>query len=163
MQSSEPSFDLITIHPGFVGGRNDLATTIGELLEGTNPLFIAPVLGQNAAQNGGAPTANAVDVDDVAKAHIDSLRDEVKGGQAFILDNAGGEFAWNDAKAIVDKHFPEAVKSGVLPNDGSSEPHFFALFDNSLAEETFGKLKTHEETVKAVVQQYLELKEKELK
>jgi nucleoside-diphosphate-sugar epimerase len=160
LKANSPVFDVITIHPGFVGGRNDLARNADELLQGTNSLFIAPVLGQDASKRGGASAANAVDVDDVAKAHIESLRDDVPGNQAFILDNVGGDFAWNDAKKVVEKHFPEALKSGILSNDGSSNPHFFGKLDIELTEKTFGKLKTHEETIVALVGQYLELKEK---
>ncbi|KAK5722677.1 hypothetical protein LTR15_005909 [Elasticomyces elasticus] len=160
---SEISFDVITILPGFVGGRSDNATNVAELLDGTNFWFLAPILGKEAAKNAGSQVANTVHVDDVAKAHIESLSDKVTGNQSFILSNQGGEMQWNDSKAIVSKHFPEAVKSGLLPNDGVIEEHFFMSCDNQSTVKAFGELKSFEEIISGLVEQYLELQAQEKK
>ncbi|TKA65418.1 hypothetical protein B0A55_09751 [Friedmanniomyces simplex] len=156
----KPQFDVIHILPAFVGGRNDLAQNVEQLCTGTNFYFLAPVLGQEATEAAGPRVANYIDVDDVAKAHVKSLNEEVAGDQSFLLTNKGDDMKWNDAKEIAAKHFPDAVKSGLLPNDGDISPYMVIYSDISKTEETFGRIKSFEESVKAVVGQYLELKEK---
>ncbi|KAK5685260.1 hypothetical protein LTS10_003338 [Elasticomyces elasticus] len=156
VEKEKPSFDVIHIHPSFVGGRNDLARNLEELKTGTNFYFLAPVLGQEAATAAGPRVASYVDVDDVAKAHVLSLDDKVAGNQSFMLSGEG-DMAWDGAKVIAAKHFPDAVGK-VFPNDGESAPFPFSVpADNSKTVKTFGKLRTYEETVKAVVGQYIEL------
>jgi len=154
---NDRSFDIITIHPGYVGGMSDVAKSTSELLSGTNSKFLAPVLGKAAAERAGSAAANPVDVEDVAKAHIESLRDDIVGDQAFLLTNKGGDVDWNDAKTITAKHYPEAVKSGRLPNDGVIPQYFFLRCDIEGTENTFGKLKSFEDTITGLVGQYLEL------
>jgi nucleoside-diphosphate-sugar epimerase len=160
MDRTKPSFDLVTIHPAFVGGRNDTANKASDLLDGTNPYFLAPVLGKEASKKAGANMANVVDVDDVAKAHIESLNKRIPGNKAYLLVNKGGDMAWNDAKTIVQKHFPNAV-GRQLPNDGSIEPHFFLHHDIEETEKLFGPLKSFEDTITGLVDQYLSLLAKE--
>ncbi|TKA69463.1 hypothetical protein B0A55_08330 [Friedmanniomyces simplex] len=157
------TFDTITIHPGFIGGRSDVVKDTLGLLSGSNLKFLAPVLGKEATENAGASVANPVDVGDVAKAHIESLRDGVVGSQAFLLTNKGGGVNWNDAKTITAKHFLEVVETGQLPNDGAIEENFFLRCDIEKTEETFGKLKGFEDTIKGLVSQYLELLAKDQK
>lgn len=160
MHDHQPAFDLITVHPSFVGGRSDTANTAAELLTGTNPYFLAPALGKGVVSVIGANMANAVDVDDVAKVHIEALNDRVPGNQAFLLTNNGGEFTWNDVTKIVQRRFPDAVGKQ-LPNDGSVEPHFYLRMDNERTVETFGPLKSFEDTIYGLAGQYLELLAKE--
>lgn len=160
MAEHKPSFDLINIQPSFVGGVSDIAKKSADLLEGTNPYFLAPIRGKDASAAVGAQVANFVDVDDVAKAHIEALNSSVKGNQDFVLTNKGGDEAWNDAKAVVSKHFPETVGK-LWPNDGSIEPHFFAPVDIEKTEATFGKLNGLDKIVEKLVRQYVELAEKE--
>ncbi|KAK5168166.1 uncharacterized protein LTR77_006734 [Saxophila tyrrhenica] len=160
MYRSQPKFDMITIHPAFVGGRNDFATSTEELLTGTNMGFFAPILGQEVVEKVGPRVAGLVDVGDVAKAHIESLDEKVAGNQAFLLTNKGGDVAWNDAKAVVQKKFPDAVGKQ-FPNNGSVEPHFWSRTDIEKTEKTFGKLTSFEETIEGLAGQYLELLAKE--
>ncbi|KAK5676551.1 hypothetical protein LTS10_010852 [Elasticomyces elasticus] len=160
MVENKPSFDMITIHSSFVGGINDTAKRAADLLEGTNTFFLAPLLGKEASQSAGANIANVVDVGDVAKAHIEALDDRVLGNQAFLLTNKGGDVAWNDAKAVVAKYYPNAVGKQ-LPNDGNIEPHFFVNMDIEKTEKTFGKLKSFEDTIGSLTGQYLDLLAKE--
>ncbi|KAK3070842.1 hypothetical protein LTR53_009733 [Teratosphaeriaceae sp. CCFEE 6253] len=162
VKKNSPHFDVIHIHPSFVGGRNDTARNIEELTNGTNFYFLAPALGQEAVKATGPLVANIVDVDDVAKAHVESLNESVAGNQSFFLTNAGGDVKWNDVRDIVAKHFPDAVAGGVLPNDGDA-PYVVIKVDIGKTEETFGKLKSFEETIVGLVGQYLELKGKEKK
>ncbi|KAK0255810.1 hypothetical protein LTR02_017719 [Friedmanniomyces endolithicus] len=160
VEKHKPQFDVIHIHPSYVGGRNDLAQTVEELCTGTNPIFLESVLGKDSDEYPGPRVANYIDVDDVAKAHVLSLSEKVAGGQSFLLTNEGGDMKWNDAQAIAKKHFPDAVKSGLLPNDFAEQQFMVLHCDISKTEETFGKIKSYEETIKALVGQYLELKEK---
>ncbi|KAK4951187.1 hypothetical protein LTR10_010159 [Elasticomyces elasticus] len=160
MVENKPSFDMITIHPSFVGGINDTAKRAADLLEGTNPFFLAPVLGKEVSKSVGANIANVVDVGDVAKAHIEALDERVQGNQAFLLTNKGGDVAWNDAKAVVAKYYPHAVGKQ-LPNDGNIEPHFFVNMDIEKTEKTFGRLKSFEDTIGSLTGQYLDLLAKE--
>jgi len=161
IKQHNPHFDLINIHPSFVGGRNDLARNVEELCTGTNFYFLAPALGLEATKAAGPRVANIVDVDDVAKAHVESLNESVAGNQSFSLTNKGGDMKWNDTRDIATKYFPDAVDSGVLPNDGDTSPYLVINADISKTEETFGKLKSYEETVVSVLAQYLELNEQE--
>nr|OQO25590.1 hypothetical protein B0A51_08183 [Rachicladosporium sp. CCFEE 5018] len=161
-KENKPVFDVITIHPSVVGGRHDNATSVADLLATTNAAFLAVVRGQEAVETSRPRIMAVIDVDDAAKAHIESLREDVKGGQAFLLTNRGGDLAWNDAKAIVDKHFSEAVEDGRLPNNGVSEPKWWITTDVEKTEKTFGKLKSFEETIVGIVE-HLELLAKEKK
>lgn len=160
MQKERPTFDVIWIIPSYVGGRDDLVHATAEFNHGTNRLFLASVLDGADAQNSGPRVMNVVHVDDVAKAHVESLDPRVAGDQAFLLTNKGGDARWDDAKDIVAKHFPEAVKDGLLPNNGSV-PHMEVHFDIAKTEDTFGKLKPFEEVVISVAEHYLELHAKE--
>nr|OQO21937.1 hypothetical protein B0A51_10453 [Rachicladosporium sp. CCFEE 5018] len=163
VEKHKPGFDLITIHPSVVGGRHDNATSVADLLATTNAAFLAVVRGQDAVETSRPRIMAVIDVDAAAKAHIESLREDIKGGQAYLVTNRGGDLAWNDAKAIVDKHFPEAVKDGRLRNDGVSEPKWWITTDIEKTEKTFGKLKSFEGTIVGIVGQYLELLAKETK
>lgn len=60
----------------------------------------------------------------------------------------------------MEKHFPEAVKSGLLPNKGGLQSICCRL-EGGKTEETFGLEYTYEDAVVSVVEQYLELHEKE--
>ena len=68
---------------------------------------------------------------------------------------------WDDTKRYAEKHFPEAVNSGLLPNTGSI-PSMTMKFDVSKTEKQLGiKARSFEEMVVDVVGQYVELAEKE--
>ena len=62
---------------------------------------------------------------------------------------------WEDAIEIVNKNFPEAVKKGILPNNGATATKRTKI-DSSRTEKVFGfKFASYEEQVKSVVRQYL--------
>lgn len=59
------------------------------------------------------------------------------------------------------RRFPEAVKNGLLPNNGSN-PSVVSKIDASKTEKVFGiKFASYEDVVVSVVGHYLELLEKE--
>jgi nucleoside-diphosphate-sugar epimerase len=145
------SFDVIHLHPAFVEGRNDLATTPKAALTGTNKLLLGMVLGKKFE----APIAGAtVHVDDVARVHVQALNQNVPGNMSYILSHPT---EWNDAQDIVQRHFSHAVEKRVVPNCGFVETMELSI-DVSLTEDVFGPHMNFEEQVKSVVGHYVELR-----
>ncbi|TID14260.1 NAD dependent epimerase/dehydratase [Venturia nashicola] len=153
MKRQSPSFDLIHLHPSFVLGKNDIATTTREAMQGTNSIVLGMVLGKPMDSIASA----SVHLEDVARVHVQALDQIVPGNQFYILSQ---ETEWSCVCHVVDEAFSEAVESRLLPNCGSAETHE-VLVDSSLTEAIFGfKHKALEEQVKSVVGHYLELKAK---
>ena len=101
------------------------------------------------------------DVRDVARVHVESLDEEkIVGNRSFAFDV--GNVTYEDANEIVRKAFPNVVETGVLPLDGTL-PAVSLKFDVQETIDLFGKLKPFEESVKALVGQYLQLKAREPK
>lgn len=68
---------------------------------------------------------------------------------------------WDDPKSYTEKHFPQAVEKGLLPNNGHSAS-LTILGDVSKTEEQLGiKSKTFENMIVDLVGHYIELLEKE--
>lgn len=151
MAANRPVFDVVYLHPSFVEGRNDLATTVRGALTGTNTLILGIVLGKQFGTYAGATVHN----EDVARVHVQALNPEIPGNTNYILSQPT---RWNDAKDIVRRAFPEAVQKRTLPNCGSTVTYPLAV-DTSLTERTFGfKHMGFEEQVLSVVGHYLELR-----
>lgn len=163
MKEQKPDFDVVWINPSYVGGRDDLATKVEDFNQGTNRYFLGAVVGEKMASAMPPAVKMYVHVDDVAKAHIESLdKEKVEGNQAFMLSSDGKGPGFNEQKEVVAKDFPEAVKSGVFAMDGSfMDLQCYA--DNSKTEKAFGKLKSFDEIVTSVVGHYLEMLEKKKK
>ncbi|KAH8843640.1 hypothetical protein MCOR27_007535 [Pyricularia oryzae] len=149
-----PGFDVVYLHPSFVLGHNDAATTPAQALKGTNAVVLAMLLGQRFGPYAGA----TVHVEDVARAHVAALAvDRVPGNQSYILSGPRPT-TWNDAKEIVERRFPEAIKSRMLVTRGSVDTTYLP-FDVSLTEETFGfEFTSFEEQVVSTVGQFIELR-----
>jgi nucleoside-diphosphate-sugar epimerase len=84
--SEEPPFDVIHIHPSFIFGRDDFATSTADFQTGTNrlPLNIALGLESEAQPN----TWN--DVGDTARMHVMALDEgKVAGNQSFLSSSSG--------------------------------------------------------------------------
>jgi nucleoside-diphosphate-sugar epimerase len=151
-QQPNPGFDMIHLHPSYVEGRNELASSPREALKGTNGLLLGLVLGKHFEGS----IANAtVHNDDVARIHVEALKPWVPGNQSYILSQ---KTRWNDALEIVKREFPEAVQKRTLPNCGSHQSHNIEI-DASWTEDVFGfKHQGFEEQIKSVVGHYLELR-----
>jgi len=106
----------------------------------------------------------SVHVDDVARAHVDGLKQSVPGNRDYILSSDAPEgIEWQDMIKFVKKDFPEAVENGVFKLQGSMPTRPWRL-QTSDTEEAFGwKHISLEETVKALAEQYLEFVEVEKK
>jgi nucleoside-diphosphate-sugar epimerase len=151
----KPEWDVINIMPSFVIGDNELVTDPKLIIDGTVGAAFVQVLGYG----GRGPTpSTSVHVADVAKLHVEALDPKIAGGQSFLASSGGIEGTnWSDAIEIVSRNFPEAVKKGVLPNNGTSQTKKTKV-DVSRTEEVFGfKFLSYEEQVKSVTRQYLGL------
>jgi nucleoside-diphosphate-sugar epimerase len=149
-----PEWDVINIMPSFVIGENELITEPAGLCDGTNAAMFAQVLGKDSGW--GAVPSTSILVDDIAKLHVEALDAKIPGNQSFLAVSEGEQgTVWKDAIEIVNRNFPEAVKKGVLPNNGTSATKRTKI-DSSRTEKVFGfKFASYEEQVKSVVKQYL--------
>jgi len=148
----DPKFDLIHLHPSYVEGRNDLASSPREVLHGTNGLVLGLILGKRFDGS----IANAtVSNRDVARCHVEALSPWVPGNQSYILSQKTN---WNEALDIVKREFSDAVQKRMLPNCGYHASHEIEI-DASWTEDVFGlRFQGYEEQVKSVVRHYLELR-----
>jgi len=159
VKDENPHFDVVNIMPSFFIGRSELIASPKEITNGTNGVAFGPVLG--VSSNFANPGAT-IHSDDVAKVHVLALDPKVQGNQNFGMMSGGVEGnTWGESIDVVKKHFPEAVKDGRLPVNGS-QPTKRLLFDSSRTEEVLGiKFRNYEEQVIDVTKHYLELLEKE--
>jgi nucleoside-diphosphate-sugar epimerase len=156
MREKKPEFDVINIMPSFVIGDNELITDAGLLCDGTVKAALAQILGKDS---GWGPTpSTSVHVEDVAKLHVLALDPKIAGNQSFLASSEGvNGTTWSDAIGIVNRNFPEAVRKGILPNNGTAITKRTRI-NASRTEEVFGiKFQSYEEQVKTVVKQYLSL------
>ncbi|KAH8811362.1 hypothetical protein F5884DRAFT_876580 [Xylogone sp. PMI_703] len=151
-----PRFDLITIIPPWVFGRDELCTDSASLLsESSNSALLTLLQGTKIDR---VKAGVSVLVDDLAKIHVLALNPKIEGNQAFVTSSNGIDgMVWDDIFEIVKKYFPEAVADGRLSLTGGQPTHPVRL-DSRKTEDTFGiKLASYEEQVKSVVGQYLGL------
>ncbi|KAH8896584.1 NAD(P)-binding protein [Thozetella sp. PMI_491] len=155
IKNSKADFDIVTIIPSMILGRDERATTVDELLGGSsNAVLLNVLLGVETE----FPYANgAAYTQDTARAHVLALNPEVPGNQTFVV-NVMMEYA--DAIPIAKSHFPEAFASGIFKETGK-QPTTPILWDTSKTEKVLGlKLTPVEAIVKEVASQYLELSAK---
>lgn len=156
MAEKKPGFDLVSVMPGFVAGRNELAKTRAEVKSGTNGLFLNVLLGVRNEEGLWTTTAH---VDDVARVHVGALdRGLVRGGSnlGVVYNGVGGGIVWDEAIEIVRKHLPEEVASGVFPLGGTQRSNIMR-FDASETERVLGfKFKDFEEQIVSVARAYVE-------
>ncbi|KAF2738377.1 NAD(P)-binding protein [Polyplosphaeria fusca] len=155
IKRENPPFDLVHIFPCYIEGRDELATTPQAAFRGTNGLILGPVHGKDLADLGVGELGNfSVHIDDVALAHAKALDAKVPGNQGYVLST---EADWGQLLEIVAREFPEAVKSGRLPNNGKA-PSYPINFRHERSEEVLGfKFQRFEEHVKSVVGYFLTL------
>ena len=156
IKEKKPEWDLINIMPSFVVGDNEMVTDPKKVSDGTVSAAFAQVLGGDSGW--GAVPSTSVHVADVARLHVESLDPKIEGSQNFLAVSEGERGTiWGDAIEIVNRNFPEAVKKGILPNNGVALTKRTKL-DASRTEKVFGfKFQSYEEQVKSVVKQYLGL------
>ncbi|KAM0714261.1 hypothetical protein Q7P37_010048 [Cladosporium fusiforme] len=157
--TEKPGFDAIHIHPVIVLGRDELNLKAKDVSRGSNAFALNPVLG---VDNPTPFPMTVTHIDDISLAHIRALDPKVEGNQSFLLSNSGEEgYTWDSTKTVAAKHFPEAIASGLLPNNGTF-PGFAIKGDASKTEKLLGiKAKSFETMMVDLIGQYLELTEKE--
>ncbi|KAJ6103393.1 hypothetical protein N7486_005820 [Penicillium sp. IBT 16267x] len=158
VKENRPDFDLISILPGFIFGRDELCTTTDDFKSGsTNSVLLGLLQG---AQSSSPLSSNAVLVDDIARLHVSALDPKIEGNQAFVATADGVDgMVWEDAIGIVKKQFPHAVADGRLRTTGKQSTVVVRV-DGRKTEETFGiKLSGFEHQVKSLVTQYLQVTE----
>lgn len=101
---NEPKFDVVTLHPSFVIGRN-LTQTTADGIDGSNGMFWGSLFSEKAF----IPMA-AVDVRDVASAHIRALDVNTKEHSAVleVLLSAPEAVGWKWERVVefVNKRYP---------------------------------------------------------
>ena len=151
-QKNNPAFPVVTIHPSFVLGRADLATTVEELWAGTNRFALDLAIGTKLE----SPWSGAcVHVDDVAKVHVMALDQSFKGVRSFVLSMPA---KWDDVPQIVEKHFPAAVEEGLLSIDGRRPTNTIDIRGDETEKEFGFQFLDFEEQVKSVVGQLVAIK-----
>ena len=162
MKNEQPHFDAIHIMPTYVLGRNDLCDSTEGMQAISNSIPLNIVRAAGGEEGGLAAMAMVTNhVDDCARIHVEALDPKIAGGQSFMICYDWKlRPQWDEAKAIVEKKFPDAVKAGILPSGGHVESICCRL-ESKKTEEVFGFRHTYEEAVVSLVEQYLELYEKE--
>lgn len=153
-EEMRPAFDIIHLHPSFVLGRNGMVSTPNECMKGTNAMILGMLLGKDF---GSAFAGATVHVDDVAKCHVIAaagFRTE-PGCTSFILSQKS---RWNDAKAVAERLFPEAVAKKILVSSGDIGTTHIPI-DSSETEETFGfRFRNFDDQLYSLISQFLELR-----
>ncbi|XDG01670.1 hypothetical protein ABKA04_001285 [Annulohypoxylon sp. FPYF3050] len=144
-------FDLISILPSWILGRDELATNIDELRAGSNGMVIGWLL--DGGQSFGV-VGNAVLCADVARAHVRALESDIKGSQSFLLNT---EANWKDTPGIIKKYFPDVYESGIF-KEGIWYPSVPLRWDISKVQRVLGiELAGFDAIIKEVAEQYIEL------
>ncbi|KAI2463961.1 hypothetical protein F4781DRAFT_95481 [Annulohypoxylon bovei var. microspora] len=149
------NFDLISILPSWILGRDELATDTGEMRAGSNGMAIGWLLTGNQDFRA---VGNAVLCADVARAHVRALDPDIKGNQSFLLTT---EIRWEDTVDIAKKYFPDAFTSGLF-QEGLWQSAIPLKWDLSKVKDVLGiNLATHDTIIREVLSQYLELAKRE--
>jgi hypothetical protein len=157
MEKHKPLFDLITIEPVFVLGRDDTATNVDALFKGPNGTLLGPLIGQQQPRPVGCLP---VHVDDVALMHVRSLDPAIPGNEDYLSNSHSLEnMEWAQSFDIVKKHYPKECAEGIFKVDTTERPKTLKVrADSTKAEKAFGiTFKSFEEQILSIVGQYLEL------
>ncbi|KAL7917453.1 hypothetical protein ACQKWADRAFT_325739 [Trichoderma austrokoningii] len=156
VKENKPSFDLISVLPGWVFGADELATTPQDFeSSSTNSVLLGLLRGK---QSDIPLNGNTVLLEDAARIHVLALDPKIPGNQAFVAAADGIEgMAWEDSIKIVKENFPEAIAQGLVTTIGK-QPTVKIRIDARKTEETFGiKLAGLDEQVKSLVNQWIEV------
>ena len=157
IEEKQPAFSVVNILPALVLGRDDTATDAAGIVRGSNGVLMAPILGNEIP----IPLyGSTVHLEDVARAHVQSLDRAPQGNHDFVLagpDYSAVEFA--TSFEIVKSRFPQEYQAGLFKFDSVQPPVTLASkVDGSKAHQTFGfEPKGFEEQVVSVVEHYLEM------
>lgn len=157
VEHAKPHFETIQLLPGVIIGRDERAASVADLRRDTPQwlMRMAPILGEKQSDPMGSVP---VDVEDVAKAHVDAITDTVPGNSDYTLcTGPTADIVWDDMIETAKRYFPEKAGSRNMPLDGTL-PTMKWLVDTTKTEKAYGwKFKTFEETMKGMIGQYVEL------
>ncbi len=160
MEKNKPNFSLVRVLPGYIQGANELYVSADQMRDdavtGSNEGTMNTALGRPV---GHPRVTHQVFLDDVARAHVLALKEDVAkdGDNLLVVGNAGDSTPWEDVVPIIKRQFPEAVEKGTLTPKVEDE-NSIAHYDVSSSEKALGfKFAGLEEIVKSVVGQYLTL------
>jgi nucleoside-diphosphate-sugar epimerase len=161
VEKYRPGFSVVQILPGAIQGVDERATSVADLKANVPQweMRMAPLLGETCSE----PLVSVpVDVADVARAHVDAIKEEIVGNTDYALCvRESGSLRWNDMIEVAVKHFPKSAGSKKMPLGGTL-PTTKWVVDSEATEVAFGwEFRTFEETMKDVIGQYLKFAEKE--
>ncbi|KAL5334201.1 flavonol reductase [Aspergillus crustosus] len=146
VNEQHPHFDVATLHPVFVYGRNRVQEAASEL-GGTNGMLYQALLTGKLF----AGQYRGVHVDDVAAAHVKVLDESIKGLQPYLL--AGPARSWEEVEEFIHQRYP-SLPVNLEKADGTG-----SMVDTSKAEKELGlTFKGMEEQVGDVIDQQLSFK-----
>lgn len=85
VKNEKPQFDIISLLPSVIVGKNELHTTKEEVVASVNSVILGPLLDRKAE----ILLGQSVHVNDVAKAHIDSLNPSIPGNTRLMVSSEG--------------------------------------------------------------------------
>lgn len=154
VKKESPHFSVVHIHPGYVLGRNGLATTADMAKKGTNIMVLSVAFGSKTEE---LRAGGVVHLDDVARVHVDALDEakvKVSGARSFLMSVPA---VWDEVPKVIKKDYQHAMEKKVIKDDGS-QPTSPINFDVTDTEQTFGlRFKNFEEQARSVLDQYVEL------
>lgn len=158
IHSRHPSFDIISIGPGFVIGRDRTVTEVAKITKGSNDIAFSQLLGKASP----SPFASIFShIDDVALLHVKALDPAIRGNQYFLATaECPNGPNWADAAEIIRKHYPKEVSEGLFDLSNLT-PTIPVKTDSSYTETIFGlTFKSYEQAIVSVADHYLELTQK---
>lgn len=156
MREKARRISVVHVHPCLIVGRVELATTKEGMLQGSYGRVLAYIL-HKSGQN--PQVSNTCWLEDVAEVHIRAPGEgHIVNGQSLVVQSDGvSGIVWADAKRIVERKFPKAVKDRILPNDGWSQTKVFS-FNVSETDWLLGMKSTgFERQIEDTAGQYLDL------
>lgn len=152
------SFDVVSIFPGFVLGRDELVTKASEVFHGTNKVILGPATGLGYFLELNSTPGSSVHLRDVSLAHIKCLNLNIPGNQGYLLTSGGLRgTSWEDSFNIIAKEFPNAVENGIFSNNMKITT-LPVKYDESASEKALGfKFRCFEDQITDLVAYYLEL------
>ncbi|KAG7194490.1 uncharacterized protein KQ657_004705 [Scheffersomyces spartinae] len=130
----QPKFTIATILPSFVTGPQAFAANLKNL-SSTSALFAAAINAKTREElEACIPFPLAIDIRDVARAHISAAENVKANGQRLILSN--GTFNADTVLTILNEKYPG--KSSLKPNDPVT-PTMPDIVDNKLTRSLLGE------------------------
>lgn len=153
IEKNKPGYDLVTMNPPVVWGPL-LHATEGNLNTSAQYGWIIV----DAKELPGDRVPFAVDVRDLATAHVNALSTKEAGGHRFLISSPG-YWSYQALSEQVRKQFPALASRIPKGNPGQDIKKPIAVLDSSKAEKILGvTLRPWQESVKDMFEQIIEIK-----